>query len=205
MIDPAGDALGPGDRAPGFELPAADGDGMVALADYLARGPILLAMFTGLYCPFCRRQISFLKGTRAALFDGGVTLLGIVIGSTERTRQYFRHFPVGFPVAASPNRAVHRAYGLPEMVRTPEYREQHARRAAAVVEELGLHAPPGQAAAVFAGADGFEMTPEDDVEWQRPLQSVGQFLIGRDGVIRWARAEWSATALPRTDELLSLL
>jgi len=205
MIDPARDALGPGDRAPGFALPAADGDGTVRLADYLARGPVLLALITGLYCPFCRRQFSFLKRSRETLFDRGVTLLGIVIGSTQRTHQYFRHFPVGFPVAASPDRAVHRAYGLPEMVRTPEYREQHERRAAAVVEELGLQAPPGQAAAVFAGADGFEMTPEDNDEWQRPLQACGQFLIGRDGVIRWARAEWSATALPQTDELVSLL
>lgn len=205
MIDPAGDALGPGDRAPDFDLPAANGDGAVGLAHYLARGPVLLAMFTGLYCPFCRRQISLFKRSRETLFDRGVTLLGIVIGSTQRTRQYFRHFHVAFPVAAAPDRAVHRAYGLPEMVRTPEYREQHERRAAAVVRELGLQVPPGQAAAVFAGADGFEMTPEDNDEWQRPLQSVGQFLIGRDGVIRWARAEWSATALPQTEELLSLL
>jgi len=91
------------------------------------------------------------------------------------------------------------------MVRTPEYHEDHERTAAAVVKDLGLQVPPGQAAAAFASADGFEMTPEDNAEWQRPLQAVGQFLIGRDGVIRWARAEWSPTALPQMDELLSLL
>lgn len=205
MIDPARDLLGPGERAPDFNLPAANGDGTVALAHYLDRGPVLLALFLGLYCPFCRRQIIFLKRSRETLLDRGVALVGVVIGSTQRTRQYFRHFPVEFPVAAAPDRAVHRAFGLPEMVRTPEYRERHERKAAALVEELGLQAPPGEAAAVFAAADGFEMTPEDNAEWQRPLQAVGQFLIGRDGVIRWARAEWSPTALPKTDDLLSLL
>jgi hypothetical protein len=34
--------------------------------------------------------------------------------------------------------------------------------------------------------DGFEMTAEDQAEHERPLQLVGHFLVGRDGVILWA-------------------
>lgn len=41
--------LGPGDRAPDFAVPAATGDGVVALADYRGRSPVLLALFRGLY------------------------------------------------------------------------------------------------------------------------------------------------------------
>jgi hypothetical protein len=57
----------------------------------------------------------------------------------------------------------------------------------------------------FMNWDGFDMTPEDDAEWKRPLQSVGYFLIGRDGVIRWARVEARVQPLPKAEELLTLV
>lgn len=198
-------ALGPGDRAPDFVLPAADVEGTVALAEYRDRGPVLLTMLRGLYCPFCRRQISQLRPACEALRAGGITLLGVIIASPERSRQYFRHFPPCFPMAAAPDRATHRAYGLPEVIRTPEFRQQTERRASEILRERGVQAAPGQAGSVFAASDGFEMTTEDQAEWQRPLQTVGYFLVGRDGVIRWARFETAVTALPKTDELVSLL
>lgn len=205
MTDSTQGALGPGDRAPDFELPAADVEGTVALAEYRRRGPVLLTMLRGLYCPFCRRHISQLRPTCEALRATGIALLGIVIASPERSRQYFGHFPPCFPMAAAPDRATHRAYGLPEVVRTPEFREDTERKAAEILQELGLQAPPGQAGSVFAASDGFEMTAEDQTEWQRPLQAVAYFLIGRDGLIRWARVEPRITTLPKVEELLSLV
>ena len=50
--------LRPGDRAPDFELPAADRDGRVSLADYRQKRPVVLALFRGLYCPFWRREMT---------------------------------------------------------------------------------------------------------------------------------------------------
>jgi peroxiredoxin len=197
--------LGPGDLAPDFELPAADVEGTVALADHRRRGPVLLAMLRGLYCPFCRRQISQLRPTCEALRAAGVGLLGIVIGSPERTRRYFGHFPPCLPMAAAPDRSVHRLYGLAEMVRTPEFRGETERRAAEVLRDLGLSAPAGQAGAVFAAADGFEMTSEDEAEWQRPLQTAAYFLIGRDGLIRWSHADPRLYTPPNVEELLSFV
>lgn len=49
------------------------------------------------------------------------------------------------------------------------------------------------------------MTTEDQIEWQRPLHPVAYFLIGRDGLIRWARVETQITTLPEVEELLSLV
>ena len=48
-----GPPLGPGDRAPDFDLPAADRDGRLSLSDHYRRGPVLL-LLRGLYCAFCR-------------------------------------------------------------------------------------------------------------------------------------------------------
>ena len=41
--------LEPGDPAPGFTLPAANGEGTVSLADYRGRSPLLVALLRGLY------------------------------------------------------------------------------------------------------------------------------------------------------------
>jgi peroxiredoxin len=205
MTDPTHGALGPGDRAPDFELPAADTEGTVTLADYRRRGSVLLVMLRGLYCPFCRRHISLLRPACETLRGSGIALLGIVIASPDRARTYFRHFPPCFPMAAAPDRAVHRVYGLPEVTRTPELRQDVEDRAAEVLRERGLPVPPGGATAAFRTASGFEMTAEDTAEWQRPLQSVGSFLVGQDGLIRWTRVDPSVPTLPKTEELLSLL
>jgi peroxiredoxin len=205
MTDDVHRTLGPGDRAPDFDLPAADTEGRVSLVDHLRRGPLLLVMLRGLYCPFCRRQISQLRPACETLRATGISLLGLVIASPERARLYFRHFPPCFPFAAAPDRAIHQAYGLPEVVRTPEFREETQRRATAILHELGLEAPTGQATAVFTTANGFELTPEDEAEMPRPLQSIGFFLIGRDGLIRWALADPRIVPLPRPEELSLLV
>jgi peroxiredoxin len=197
--------LRPGDRAPDFTLPAADVDGTVALGDYRRAGPVLLVMLRGLYCPFCRRHISLLRPPCVALRAAGIALVGVVIGSPERTRQYFAHFPPCFPIAAAPDRALHRAYGLPETIRNPDGRAVVERKAAAVLAELGMDARPGEAAAVFAAWDGFEMTAEDNAEWQRPLQTAAYFLIGRDGVIRWTEVMDPLVSLPKVEKFIALV
>jgi peroxiredoxin len=185
-MSPLASPPGVGDRAPDFALPAADGSGTLALAEVCRRGPVLLVMLRGLYCPFCRRHISQLRPTCEAFRAAGLALLGIVIASPERAQQYFRRFPACFPIAAAPDRAMHRAYGLTEMVRTPEMRQSAEQRAEKALREMGLEAPAGQAGTIFATAGGFEPTPEDDAEYALPVQRMAYFLVGQDGVVRWA-------------------
>ena len=150
--DPIQGALGPGDRAPDFELPAAEAEGTVSLAEYRRRGPVLLVMLRGLYCSFCRRHMSLLRPACETLRGSGVGLLGIVIASPDRARLYFRHFPACFPIAAAPDRATHRAYGLLEVARTPELLKDVERRKAEALREIGIRAAPGEAGAVFEKA-----------------------------------------------------
>jgi peroxiredoxin len=194
-------ALGPGERAPDFELPAADVEGTVALREYLRRGPVLLTLLRGLYCPFCRRYISQLRPACEALHRAGIALLGVVVASPERARGYFGHFPPCFPMAAAPDRALHRAYRLPEHIRTPEFVQETERKAGEILRGRGIEAPPGQARAVFMASDGFEMTTADQAEFQQLHQMVGYFLIGSDGLIRWARVDPWMVPLPDVEEL----
>jgi peroxiredoxin len=196
--------LGPGERAPDFELPAADGEGTVTLAEYRRRGPVLLVMLRGLYCPFCRRHISQLRPACETLRAAGIALLGVVVASPERARQYFKHFPACFPMAAAPDHAIHRAYGLPEVARTPEFVQGTEYRAAKILREQGVEVSDGQARSAFMVSDGFVMTLEDQTSWQRPHQAIGHFLIGRDGRIRWTRIDPWMVPLPEVEELVSL-
>ena len=48
----------PGDRAPDFVVPSVNDDRTISLADYRGKTPVLLGLFRGLYCPFCRRSMA---------------------------------------------------------------------------------------------------------------------------------------------------
>ena len=79
-------SLQPGERAPEFTLPAIHRDGTVSLADYREQAPLLLALFRGLYCPFCRRGIAQLGMTAEKLEALGVETLAVVATQVERAR-----------------------------------------------------------------------------------------------------------------------
>ena len=197
--------LGPGDLAPDFELPAADTDGTVALAEHRRRGPVLLSLLRGLYCPFCRRRITLFRPTCETLRAAGISVAGVVIASSERARLYFRHFPPSFPMAAAPDRRIHQAYGLPESTLTRESREEVESRAAQALQGLGAEAPSGKAIGTFIRWNNFEVTAEDASEMKAPLQGVGHFLVMPDSRIRYARVDDQFDPLPGVEEILRLV
>jgi hypothetical protein len=132
-------------------------------------------------------------------------MLGVVIASTERSRLYFsyRNAPC-FPLAAAPDRSVHRAYGLPAVVRTPEMMAVFAQQSEEYLRELNMPSS-GDPMIAFHHYDGWEDTAEDDAELRRPWQSVGYYLIDRQGVIRWANVGDLLRDLPEPASLLAQL
>ena len=183
--------LKPGDRAPDFTLPAADREGIVALAEFRRNGPVFVALFRGLYCPFCRRQMIQLAATASTLEALGVATLGVVATAPERTRVYYRFRPSRFPIAADPDLATHRAYGLPSLPMTPEVMQIVDAAAADMARELGIPTTPGQAKEdAIMRFDGFELVETDRQDAERDQALViGQFLVDREGIIRWVNIE----------------
>ena len=125
--------LKPGERAPDFTLPRTDREGTVSLADYRGRSPLLLGLFRGLSCAFCRRAIAQLYLTGDRLRALGVETLGIVAtapgmrGSTSAITQrawHWRPTPTSLPTAhtGSQGRA---ALGATGLRRTPGRRDRH--------------------------------------------------------------------------------
>ena len=181
----------PGDPAPDFTLPAADREGTVSLADYRGKRPVLLAMMRGLYCAFCRRHIAQLGTTREKLRVIGVETLAIVATPPERARLYYRFRPVGVPVAADPDLVTHRAYGVPNCAITSEILQTIASKYAELARELKIPAMDmTEIKRVLSQHDGFEPVQTDQEDLQRHgAQFVGQFLVDRDGIVRWANIE----------------
>jgi peroxiredoxin len=201
--------VSPGERAPDFTLPAIDREETVSLADYRGRSPLFLALFIGLWCPFCRRSIAQMGATQARLKAAGVESLGVVATTPENARLYFKYRPTRLRLGADPELSTHRAYGLPKPESTPELLKAiEATRInpdAAFPEAL----PIMEAATVLTRADGYTDNATDKVEMERQWpQLKGQFLIDRDGIVRWANVECATEGLaglgkfPSVEEIL---
>src|SRR5258705_13152153 len=94
--------LRPGDPAPHFALPAVNREGQVSLDDYRGRSPVLVALFHGLHCPFCRRHLVQLGTTQDKLKAVGVETMEVVKPPAERARPYFKDRPAKGLLAAGP-------------------------------------------------------------------------------------------------------
>jgi peroxiredoxin len=200
-----------GQPAPEFTLPAVHREGEISLASYRGKSPLLLAIFIGLYCPFCRRNIAQLGGTQEKLRTLGVETLAIVATELQNARLYFKHRPARVAIAADPELVTHRAFGLPRRVVSDEYMSAVKTVPVNPTGELPEPRPLAEVSAMLDEADGFKRGPADlrDIERQWP-QAKGQFLIDREGIIRWARKESANEPVtnlgkfPTDDELFAL-
>jgi peroxiredoxin len=182
--------VAPGEPAPDFTLPAVDRMETVSLADYRGRSPVFLALFIGLWCPFCRRQIAQMGKTEGKLKALGVETIGVVATPAENARLYFKYRPTRMRLAADPELVTHRAYGLPKPAATPELMEAMGSVRINPTGELPEPLPIPEAAVAIARMDGYANTDTDQADLTRQWpQLKGQFLIDRDGIVRWANIE----------------
>ncbi len=184
--------VAPGEPAPDFRLPAVDRPETVSLADYRGRSPLFLALLIGLWCPFCRRAIAQMAPIESQLKTLGIEMLAVVATTPENARLYFKYRPTRLRLASDPELSTHRAYGLPKPAPTPEF--MHALETTRINPD-GMFPEPlpiMQAAQEITKADAHVNTPTDQAELERQWpQLKGQFLIDRDGIVRWANIEAS--------------
>jgi peroxiredoxin len=200
----------PGEPAPDFTLPAANREGTVSLAEFRGRSPVFLALFVGLWCPFCRRSIAQIGTAEGPLRAAGVETLGVVASAPENTRLYFKYRPTRLRLGADPALTTHRAFGVPRPVPTPELMAQIESTRIDPTGELPEPLPIMDVAMALGKADGYASTKTDESEMQRQWPQLrGQFLIDRDGIVRWASIECGSEGLagvgkfPSGDEILA--
>jgi peroxiredoxin len=200
----------PGERAPEFLVPAVQEERTISLLDYCGKTPLLLGLFPGLYCPFCRRALAQMATTSDHLKTLGVDSLAIVGTELDNARLYFKFRPTRMALGADPQLATHRLYGVPRPEPTPQLMELVENTRINPTGELPEPLPPMQAAMALTALDGYQPTPTDQRERESTFtQMKGQFLIDRDGVVRWANIECGKEGLsglgkfPSHNELMS--
>jgi peroxiredoxin len=188
--------VAPGEPAPNFTLPAVDRQETVSLADYRGRHPLFLALFVGLWCPFCRRSIAQMGVMESKLKTVGVETLAIVATTPENARLYFKFRPTKLRLASDPELSTHRAYGLPRPAPTPELMQGLETTRINPGGVLPEPLPIMQASRALSKADGYVENPTDKAEAERQWpQLKGQFLIDRHGIVRWANIECATEGL----------
>jgi peroxiredoxin len=199
-----------GDPAPDFAVPAVQEDRTISLADYRGTTPLLLGLFPGLYCPFCRRSIAQMAATSETLRTLGIESLAVVGTELENARLYFQFRPTRLALGADPQLTTHRSYGVPRPEPTPELMQMVGSLRINPTGELPEPLPVPVAAETLNKRDGFQPTATDQREAESSFtQMKGQFLIDREGVVRWANLECGKEGLsglgkfPTHDELLT--
>ncbi|GAU85425.1 peroxiredoxin-like family protein [Bosea sp. BIWAKO-01] len=191
--------LQPGDRAPNVVLDAITREGKIAIDDFRGQKPVLVGLFRGLHCAFCRRHIAAQAQLDPELRAAGVESLTVVNTPIERARLYFRYHPMPNLLAASdPKRTSHQAFGLPNLEFTENETAWPHKVSMAAVLGMKIEIPgetPGpldpMAGSQFLDSkDGYELT-EADLEMKATGlgQLVGQFLLDRQGIVRWSFTE----------------
>jgi peroxiredoxin len=190
--------LQPGDRAPNVVLDAITREGQVAFGDFRGQKPVLIGMFRGLHCPFCRRHLAAQAQLDRILREKGIESLAVVNTPIERARLYFRYHPMPDLFAASdPERTSYRAFGLPNL----EFTESETAWPFKVGMQAAAHmrvavADESEPVSVTEGSDalnrkdGYDVTDEDQRMIATGLgQLFGQFLLDREGIVRWTYTE----------------
>lgn len=163
--------------APLFELRDSEG-ALVRLADLLARGPVVLSFYRGVWCPYCNIDLRALQSRAAEIMATGATLVMITPQTAANSRKSIAEHGVGFPILSDPGNQVAERYGL--RFRLPPYLID-------VYRQLGVDLP------VINGDDS----------WTLPMPA--RIVIDRLGIIRYAEAHPDYTQGSEPEELLPVL
>lgn len=183
-----------GDPAPDFLLPAVNREGDIGLRSYKGRQPVLLGLFRGLHCPFCRRQVVQMNGYSGRLAELGTDALAVINTELNRARLYYGRLNMSMALAVDPEWRTHRQYGLsrPKMTlgKTEWPNKVNPKDLLSLrVNPTGELAKPVRLINANRAVNRIEGFKPDAVD--RKIQSqhgntgAGFTLIDKDGIIRW--------------------
>ena len=103
------DRLAPGDPAPDFTLPDADGK-PVALADYRGR-KVVVYFYPAAMTPGCTKEACDFRDSLAQLNGAGIEVLGISPDQPAKLARFRDAEELTFPLLSDPDRSVLTAWG----------------------------------------------------------------------------------------------
>jgi peroxiredoxin len=166
-----------GDKAPPFSLKDADGN-VVSSEALLAKGPLVVSFYRGVWCPYCNMDLQALEAARPEIERRGAALIAISPQTGANSRKSARQNKVGFPILSDTNGEVGAAFGL--RFALPDYLIE-------VYKRLKNDLPAFN----------------NDPNWTLPMP--GRFVIAQDGTILYAEVSPDYTLRPEPEELFPAL
>jgi peroxiredoxin len=192
-----------GDVAPQVTVPAVTREGMISLADYRDRAPVMLGLFRGLYCAFCRRHVASLGLASEPLRELGVETIAIVATEPVKARQYFSYQRPRCLVGADPELASHRAFGVPQTQMTNEIMGVIRGRTDELARQEGFEVESGKGYEALDRKDHIVHSDYLEDIKRHQAQFTAQFLIDRGGIIRWSSIECAKDGLAGLERMAS--
>ncbi|NVN10157.1 peroxiredoxin-like family protein [Nguyenibacter vanlangensis] len=170
-------ALKAGDKAPSFTLNDPDGT-PVSSADLLAKGPLVVSFYRGVWCPYCNMELQALEAALPSFRELGASLIAISPQTAVNSRKSVRQNGLDFPILSDTHNDVAAKFGL--RFALPDYLVE-------LYQNLKNDLP---------GFNG-------DDSWTLPMP--GRFVIGRDGMILYAEVNPDYTRRPEPEDMLPAL
>ena len=166
-----------GDVAPQFTLTDAEGN-PVSSRDLLARGPLVVSFYRGVWCPYCNLELQALQATLADITLRGASLVAISPQTSANSRKSQRDNKLAFPILSDAKSEVANAFGI-------------------------RFALPDYLAETYAAFGNNLPVINDNPAWVLPMPA--RYVIGTDGVIAYSEVNPDYTQRPDPSELLPVL
>lgn len=170
-------ALKAGDPAPRFTLNDPDGK-PVSSAELLARGPLVVSFYRGVWCPYCNMELQALQAALPEFEALGASLVAISPQTPVNSRKSVRQNALGFPILSDARNDVAAAFGL---------RFELPDDLVDLYKSLKNDLP------------GFNGDPS----WTLPMPA--RYVIAQDGTILYAEVNPDYTRRPEPEDMLPAL
>ena len=170
-------ALKAGDKAPDFVLTDSD-RGEVALKDLLAKGPVVLTFYRGVWCPYCNIELKALEQVAEDIRARGATLVAISMQGAADSRKSQRDNELSFPILTDKNGELADKFGIRWSLQ--DY-------VIPVHDGFGVNLP----------------TIHGDGQWNLPMPA--RYVVDTDGSIAYAEVNPDYTRRPEPADLFPIL
>ena len=166
-----------GDKAPEFTLKDPEGN-PVSSRDLLAKGPLVVSFYRGVWCPYCNFEMQALQAQLADITARGASLIAISPQTMANSRKSQRDNKLAFPILSDVKSEVANAFGI-------------------------RFALPDYLAETYKGFGNDLAVVNDDPAWVLPMPA--RYVIGTDGIIAYSEVNPDYTQRPDPSELLPVL
>jgi peroxiredoxin len=166
-----------GDKAPSFVLKDPDGH-TVSSAELLAKGPLIVSFYRGVWCPYCNMELQALQAALPEFEKAGASLVAISPQIASNSRKSTRQNNLTFPILSDEKGEVGEAFGL--KFKLPDY----------LVE-------------LYKSLKNDLPSFNDDPAWTLPMPA--RYVIGQNGTILYAEVNPDYTLRPEPEDMLPAL